>query len=239
MKANKITTEKSGATTPTAAEEELLEQYWTTMARTADLVRKLTSLADRYDATIEDGDPHAADRRRRVALMRRTAESGRRLIRSLAPPPLAAGDMPAPSVPQRADGARSRDAERDIPVRRIAGDENPELPDRFFAACDRDAATTDRGDALAGRRAAKLDRDRTAAASALDVDSQPQSYALVARLDECAVVRQAQGLLMARSGVTAGEAFETLLTATGVLTLEDVAEHVVRRGQLPAAPDAT
>lgn len=82
----------------------------TTAARTADLVRKLTALADRYDRAIQDGDVGAADRRRRVALLRGAAEAGRRLIPALAPsaPPL--GEQPG--IPGRGDAT----ADPDVPV---------------------------------------------------------------------------------------------------------------------------
>lgn len=238
-----------------AVNRELAEQYWTMMARTADLVRKLTSLADRYDAAVRDSDTRAADTRQKVALMRATAESGRRLIRSLAPPALPQEEQPVPPPEDRAEPARRRDVEasrrdaraeerderateRDVRMRALTGDEDVDWAGRFLAACDRDAAAGDRADALADRRAAQGDRERTAPARAPGLDSQARTYALVTRLEERATVRQAQGILMERAGLTAGEAFEALLlAATGPLTLDGVAEHVIRRAELPAAQD--
>ena len=103
MTTDRIVTDVTGATTGRLAAREAAEQYWTTMARTADLVRKLTSLADRYDAMQDGDDVQAADRRRRVATMRTTAESGRRLIHSLAPPAHAPRDHPTGPPLERAD----------------------------------------------------------------------------------------------------------------------------------------
>ena len=243
-----------GRTADPGVERDVVEQYWNTMARTADLVRKLTSLADRYDTTGHDDDPQAEDRRQRVALMRSTAESGRRLIRSAAPPALPQREQPPRSPLELTDRAlmrdvlaRDRDAAaqarderataRDIRVRGVAGDEDPDVAARFLAACDRDAAAGDRADALADRRAAQQDRGRTAPPPGLD--SQARTYALITQLEECAVIRQAQGILMQRAGLTAGEAFEALLLAAneGPLTLEGVADHVVRRAELPSGHD--
>lgn len=232
--------------------QKLAEQYLATMARTADLVRKLTSLADRYDSAIQDGGARAEERRRIVALMRTTAESGRRLLRSAAPPALPLEERPAPSALERADRARSRDVqasrrdaaaqardehatERDARVRGVSRDEDVDWAGRFLAASDRDSAAGDRADALADRRAAQADRERTAPTRGLGLGDQASTHALVTRLAERAIVRQAQGILMERAGLSAGEAFESLLlAATGPMTLDSVADHVVRRGQLPA-----
>ena len=193
----------------TAAERELAEQYWTTMAHTAELVRKLTSLADRYEAAIVDGSLRAAHSRVRVALMRSTADSGRRLIRALAPP------VPLLEEPAGASAAARTESAAEVRAPR---------PD---------------ADALADRRAAKADRHLAAAPPVLDLDSQARAYALVARLEERAVIRQAQGVLMARYGLTAAEAFEALLLAAGsATTLDGVAAQVVHQGRLPAAQDA-
>lgn len=179
MTADKSRTQLSGTTASPVTVRDLDEQYWITMARTADLIRKLTSLADRYDAVIEDGDAQDADRGQRVALMRATAESGRRLIRSLAPPALSPGEQPAPSPVEPTTGPRRR-------------------------------------------------------------DDQAPTYALIARLEGCAVVRQAQGILMVRADLTAGEAFEAmLLSAAGPRTLDGVADHVVRHGVLPPRETST
>lgn len=263
MTTDKTTTHLTGATGDRVAGRELAEQYLATMERTADLVRELTSLADRYDAAILDGDTRAADSRHQVTLMRAAAESGRQLIRSLEPPALPPGAQPRPSPLERADRARRRDVQasmrdaaaearderaskRDARVRALTGDEDVDWADRWLAACDRDAAAGDRADALADRRAAQADRAlavRTRALAvrtrAVGIDSQARTHALVTRLEERASVRQAQGILMQRAGLTAGEALEALLlAATGPMTLDCVADHVVCRGELPAVQDA-
>lgn len=202
-------TDPAAAVPGTATERELAEQHWATMAHTADLVRKLTTLADRYEAAIVDGSLRAAHSRVRVALMRSTADSGRRLIRALAPP------VPLLAEPAAASAATETESAAEVPARR---------PD---------------ADALADRRAAKADRHLAAAPPVLDLDSQARKYALLTRLEERAVVRQAQGVLMARYGLTAAEAFETLLlAATSPTTLDSVAAQVVQQGGLPAAQDA-
>lgn len=215
-------------TSSTAAERELSEQYWNTMARTADLVSKLTSLADRYDLAVPRDPVRAASSRDRVALMRTAAESGRQLIRSLAPPALPPGTQPEPSVLERADRARHRDVQasrrdaaaegrdgravdRDVRARAATGDQDAAFPGRFLAACDRDSAAGDRADAFADRRAAHVDREQAGTPVVPDIEEQAQVYALFTRLEERTIVRQAQGILMQRYGLTAGEAFEALL----------------------------
>jgi hypothetical protein len=95
-----MTTDKS--TRGRTGSRDLAEQYWMTMARTADLVRKLTALADRYDAAIAAGERQAADCGPRVALMRATAEAGRQLIGSRAPVAVPRGEQPAVTDLERA-----------------------------------------------------------------------------------------------------------------------------------------
>lgn len=254
MTTDESTTDQAGTTTRRADSRGLAQQYWTTMARTADLVRKLTALADRYEAALEDGGRPEAGTRHRVALMRATADAGRQLIRSRAPDAFPSAGQSAASPLERRDGAGSRDvrasgrdaaaqlrderaAERDSRVRDITGDDDVDFSGRFLAACDRDDAAGDRADALADRRAAQRDRSHDGPGSS--TDEQARTYALVTRLEERAVVRQAQGILMHRAGLTAGEAFEALLlAATGPMTLDSVAEHVVRESELPVVPDA-
>jgi hypothetical protein len=146
-------------TTDESTPRDPAEQHGSALTQTADLVRKLTALADRYEAAIRGADARAADSRQRVALLRAAAQAGSRLIRS---------------------------------------------------------------DAAAG-----------------GLDDLARSYELVTRLDQRALVRQAQGVLMECGGLTAGEAFEALLlAATGPLTLDAVAEHVLRELELPAGQDA-
>jgi hypothetical protein len=233
----------------TSGSRNLAEQYWTTMARTADLVRKLTALADRYDAAIAAGDREAADCGPRVALMRATAEAGRKLIRSRAPAAFPPREQPAVTDLERADRARSRDVsassrdtaaqarderatERDVRVRAVVQHGELDFSGRFLAACDRDSAAGDRADSLADRRAAQRDRDDSP--PPVDLRTPARTYALLTGLEKRAVVRQAQGILMARTGLSAAEAFEALLlTATAPGTLDDVAAHVVDFGELP------
>lgn len=227
---------------------ELGETYWATLARTADLVRKLTSLADRYDRAIEPDDPRAAERRAATALMRATAASGRQLIGSLAPPALPDEPGRTTSVQELADTASSRDvraaardavaegrdhraADRDARVRALSGDDDRDFAARFLAACDRDDAAGDRAAAREDRRAAARDRGLPQAGG---LEAQAGVYALLTTLEQRALVRQAQGALMQRAGVTAGEAFAALVLATtGALTLDDVAAYVLENARLP------
>lgn len=107
---DQVTTDRVGTTTGGACGREFAEQYWTTIARTADLVRRLTSLADSYDAAIRDGDVPSADSRLRVALIRTKAESARRLIQSLALPGLRrASTTYLASLSERVDRGRDRE----------------------------------------------------------------------------------------------------------------------------------
>lgn len=249
-----MSADQIGTTAPPA--RELAEQYWAAMTRTADLVRKLSALADRYDASEEDGDPRAAGRRASAALMRTTAESGRRLLRSLAPPAFPSGEQPPASALEQADRARCRDlraagrdvtaevrderaSTRDRSARAVTGDDDLGFAARFLAACDRDDAAGDRAAALADRRAAQTDRGRGATGHPCDRHREAGAYALLTLLEDRVVVRQAQGVLMARAGMTAGEAFEALLlAATGPMTLDGVADHVLRRAELPGGQES-
>ena len=229
-----------------ALRRELDDDYWATLARTADLVRKLTSLADRYDAVSDgDGDVRAAERRASVALLRTAAESGRQLIRSLeAPPSAPAGQEASPT--ERDDRSRVRDlrasgrdaaaerrderaSHRDAALRQAGGDRDPDFAGRLFAASERDEAAGDRAAALADRRAAADDRARSATRVVVDLDKHARAYAMITRPEERELVRQAQGILMARAGITAGEAFEALLLAAmGPVAPEGVVELEIR-----------
>lgn len=234
------------------AQGQQAEDYRSAMVRTADLVRTLTELADRCDAPGNDGGAQTDKARAAAGLMRASAAAGRRLVRSLAPPGLPPGDPSPPSARERADRARHRDvqaagrdaaaqarderaAKRDVRERAVTGDGDLAFPNRFLAACDRDDAAGDRAEAHDDRRAAHADRVR--AERPLPVPAQAPTYALIALLEQRVLVRQAQGVLMDRAGMTADDAFEALLVAaTGPLTLDDVANHVLRRAELPALP---
>lgn len=231
---------------------DLADEYWQTLARTADLVRKLTALADRYEAAAEGGDERASERRASVALMRSAAESGRQLITSLAPPPPVLASVHEASSAERADGARARDvrasgrdaaadgrdvraAGRDRASRGVASDGDDCFPGRFLAACDRDDAVGDRAAALADRRAAAADRAAAASGPLVDLDQHARSYARVTRLEEQEIIRQAQGVLMARAGISAAEAFEALLLAAENPSAPGA---VVKQALEPAEPDS-
>lgn len=218
----------TGDTANSTVRHDPAQDYWQTLARTADLARKLTALADRYDLA-GDGDARAEERRASVALMRTVADSAHRLISSVTPPPPAAAPH-GPTSSERADGAQARDVRaagrdaaadqrderavrRDRAVRRAGADGDADFAGRFLAACDRDDAVGDRAAALADRRAAAADRTVDAARVVVDLDKHARSYALVTLPEEQEIVRQAQGVLMARAGITAGEAFEALLLA--------------------------
>ena len=229
--ANEVGTTRDGDVRP-----DPVVDYWQTLARTADLVRKLTSLADRYDEAGDD-DGRAAQRRASVALMRAAAESGRRLVNALVPPPATPASAHEASPEERADAARARDvrasardaaaeirdqraAGRDRVVRRVGGDSDIDFSGQWLAACDRDEAVGDRAAAQGDRRAAADDRAVAASRVVVDLDKYANSYALITRLEEREIVRQAQGVLMARAGISAGEAFEALLLAAATLRPE-------------------
>lgn len=236
---------------------DLVDDHWATMARTADLVRKLTALADRYDAR-HDGDELRNERRRALtARMRGAAEAGRLLLVVALPPEPAAAGPHAVTDQERADRARSRDVQaarrdaaaqvrderardRDERLRGVADDGDADFPTRFLAACERDDAAGDRAAARSDRRSAAEDRAASVAPYGQDLEAQAQSYQLITRLEETAIVRQAQGILMAREGMTAGEAFQALLLAsTGALSLEGVARGVVREAGVSPAREVT
>jgi hypothetical protein len=212
---------------------DLAQDYWGTLARTADLVRKLTALADRYDALGEDAVGPNAQRRASVALMRSTAQAGRQLVRSLLLPsegPSGRDALAGESAVGRADRARVRDLRaatrdataedrderalaRDTALRRVGMHRDGDEPGRFFAACDRDDAAGDRAHAQADRRAAACDRDASLSEASTDAGAHARNLTLITKLGARAVVRQAQGVLMERDGLSAAEAFEALLLA--------------------------
>lgn len=123
---------------------------------------------------------------------------------------------------------------RDRRARATTSDLDPGFADRFLAATDRDAAAGDRADAIDDRAAARRDRQlsgsaapaREPAAEGLVVDlsaveqpaveqpvaaQPPDPRHLLEQLSARATFHQAQGLLMAKSGMNASQAFEALL----------------------------
>lgn len=226
-----------------------LVELWTRLAGTANLVCRLTTLADRYEAAIAAGDRQAEEGRPLVVLMRVAAEAGRKLLRSHAPAASPVAEQPTATELQRSDRARSRDLEasardaaaqvrderatqRDVLVRAVLGDGDLDFAGRFLAACDRDSAAGDRADSLADRRASQ--RDREAHATTMNLTPQARAFSLVTRLEERAIVRQAQGILMARAGLSADEALQALLTGTEPMTVDDVDAGVRDRAGLPS-----
>ena len=144
----------------------------------------------------------------------------------------------------RRDAAAQRRDERamgrDRAERARQGDNDRAFPDRFLSAGDRDEAAGDRAEARADRQAAERDRDAAAAPIATEVEGQAHSYAMVVGADARAVMREAQGVLMERAKMSAGESFAALRSAvTAELSLNAVARHVVAQGALPIAQDAT
>jgi len=190
---------------------------------TIDLVRHLTAMADRYDASAADG---ADERSGTVALMRATVECGRRLIEALQPgagtplPPVSAEadrDGRASARDEQADrrdgAAEARDVRASARDKRAAQAQemaDPGFSARFLSACDRDDAAGDRVAAQADRAEARRDRK---AASAPDVQVRRRPPSVDDLLDGRELVGQAQGLLMFQRGMTAAEASEALLLA--------------------------
>lgn len=198
------------------------------MAQTRDLAQKLTALADRYDALPTPLQPlRERERSVNIALMRLVAASGSRLATTWAlcdqeQPERACGVPADPDASARArdaqarcrdDAAERRDQRasvRDRQARADTADLDPGFPDRFLSADDRDDAAGDRAAALEDRVAARRDRElRSAGAPAEEQHTDPRR--LLEQLKAKETFHQAQGLLMARSGMTASDAFEALL----------------------------
>lgn len=242
-------------TTGTRTGQDLAAEHLATMARTADLVRKLTALADRYDA-MHDDDGRAAARACLTVRLRAAADAGRLLLRTSAPPVTPEAGVPVVSVQERADRAASRDVQaagrdaaaesrdvqarhRDERLRGLDDDADACFPGRFLAACGRDDAAGDRAEAFADRRAAAADRAAAARPTGLGVNAQAAGYALITRLEGRSFVREAQGVLMTRDGLSAGEAFETLMLSAALssCSLEAAADQVLRHAQVPVRDD--
>ncbi len=233
-----------------------LEQ-WLTVASAADLARKATTLADRYEALPDSGDARAARRCESVARLRASVASAQLFIASLVGPWPSQGrrQEPAPSsgsgqgpadlrdtaAARRdldADGRDLKASERDRQARRVSDDLDPQFADRFMAARDRDDAADDHAFAREDRLAARGDRLRAEEqlpSPAAEAGDAPGS--LSERLEAGRTVHQAQGMLMARSGLSASEAFEALLlvsTQQG-MSLPETAVRVVQDVPWPEA----
>jgi hypothetical protein len=238
-------------------EQSLRHEHWVTVASAADLAHKATALADRYDALPDSGDARAARRRESLARLRAAAASAQLLIASLVGPlpsqsprrepaqSSGAGQGPADlrdAVAARRDlDAEGRDlkaSERDQQARRVRDDLDPGFAHRFLAACDRDEAAGDRALAFDDRLAARDDRVRTEGqipSLAAELRDAPRS--LFERLDAGSTFHQAQGILMARSGMSAAEAFEALLLVSTKQGMS-LPETAVRVAQEVPWPDA-
>lgn len=233
-------------------------EHWTVVASAADLARKATALADRYDALPDSDDARASGRRESVARLRAAAASAQHLITSLMGP-LPSESLrrePAPSsVARRREPADMRDAvaarrdrtadardleasRRDRRARGVSADLDPGFADRFLSARDRDEAAGDRALAFDDRLAARGDRvqaDGQMPTLAAELRTAPRS--LFGRLGASRTFHQAQGMLMARSGMSAAEAFEALLLAAVQqdVSLPETAVQVVQE----RGPDRT
>lgn len=235
-----------------------LEQ-WAVVASAADLARKATALADRYDFVPDTGDARAAARRDSVARLRAAAASAQRLITSLMgslPPEItqrepaqvsAAGRSEAAGVRDAVAARRDRAAEardltasmRDRQARVASADGDAGFADRFLSACDRDEAAGDRAVALEDRLAARDDRvqaDGYLPSPPGEVRAAP--YDLSGRLAAGRTFHQAQGMLMARHGMSAAEAFQALLLASAQQgsSLPETAVRVAKEESRPDPP---
>jgi hypothetical protein len=228
-------------------------EHWAVVVSAADLACKATALADRYDAMPDNGDARASGRRESVARLRAAAASAQLLITSLmgfspcaslrrepAPSSVARGrepaDLRAAMAARRDRAAEARDLEasvRDRQARGVSTDLDPGFADRFLSARDRDEAAGDRALALEDRLAAWDDRGQAGG----QVPSPPAEvraarHGLSERLDRGRAFHQAQGMLMARSNMSAAEAFEALLLASVKqdVSLFETAGRVVQEG---------
>jgi hypothetical protein len=249
-----------------SGQRDLCLEQWAAVASAADLARKATALADRYDALPDTGDAPAARRRESVARLRAAAASAQRLITSLLgalasesmrpePAPASAARRSEPAdlrdaVAARRDrAAEARDLEasvRDRQSRGVNADLDPGFVDRFLSARDRDEAAGDRAAAFAHRRAARDDRVQADGyLPSPPAEVRAGLRGLFQRLDVGRTFHQAQGVLMARSGMSAAEAFEALLLTSeqqGV-PLPETADRMVQdwpepdpvRNPLPAS----
>lgn len=227
-------------------------EHWASVASAADLARKATALADRYDALPDVGDARAAARRESVVRLRAAAASAQRLITSLM------GSLPLESTrrepaqvsaaarsggvrdalaTRRDRAAEARDLKasvRDRRARVVSADGDAGFADRFLSACDRDEAAGDRASAMDDRAAAQDDQvaGQSSWPSPAVVTAPSSAFE---RLDAGRTFHQALGMLMARSGMSAAEAFEALLLTSVQqdLSLPEAATRVVQGGSWP------
>lgn len=141
----------------------------------------------------------------------------------------AAADARAGEALLRRQRATDRDVaavQRDRRIREAHDDADPGFPSMFLSARDADASAGDRAASLSDERAARQDRDRARedrqhAARQRDIAADEAASAADRADREAADLRdgvetrtligQAQGLLMARHGISADEAFERLV----------------------------
>jgi hypothetical protein len=172
-------------------------EHWADVASAADLARKATALADRYDALPGTSGARASQRRESVARLRAAAASAQLYVHALT----------GPGPPE--SGARDRDD--------AAGDRALAFEDRLAARGDRVQAEGQTPPPTSEVRAAP--------------------HRLFERLEAGRTFHQAQGILMARSGMSAAEAFEALHLASAQqgMSLPETAAQVVQEGSGPDA----
>lgn len=171
----------------------------------------LAALAKERDA-LADARNGVADERDGAALARRERAVGR--------------DVAAPGRDRRSRAAHD--------------DGDPGFPDRLLSGLDVDASAGDRADALGDERAAREDRqhsreDRQRASDDRDAataDAQTaveDAAGLRAGMESRTVIGQAQGVLIARLGITADEAFARLVLESQArnIKVRDVARSLV------------
>ena len=149
---------------------------------------------------------------------------------------------------ERAAGRDVAASQRDRRSRRAHDDGDPGFPDRFMSGRDVDASAGDRADALGEERAAREDRQQSredrqrasddrdaAAADARDTAEAAAAEAAGLRegMESRTVIGQAQGLLMARLGITADEAFARLVRESQArnIKVREVARSLVEDAQ--------
>ena len=149
--------------------------------RTRDLVQKLTRLADRYAALPPPPQPLRGRERSASITLMRSAVASGSRLIDAAPP---AAREPSADAPVAAELRDQRASTHGRPARVERGELDPGFADRFVSAVGRGAAADEKpGDP---RR-------------------------LLEQLGARATFHQAQGLLMARTGMDASEAFDALL----------------------------
>ncbi|MDQ3503080.1 MAG: hypothetical protein M3486_05650 [Actinomycetota bacterium] len=192
-------------------------EHWAVVASAADLAHKATALADRYDALPDSGNARAPGRRESVARLRAAAASAQLLITSLL------GFSPCASLPRAP-----------APSSVALGHEPTDI--RAAVAARRDRAAEARVLAFEDRLATRDDRGQAGGrvpSPPAEVRAVPHS--LSERLDAGRAFHQAQGMLMARSDMSAAAAFEALLLASVQqdVSLFETVGRVVQEGSWP------